>query len=486
MKLIDKYIIRHLFAPFLFGVGTVMFLFLMQFVMKELDNLLGKGIEIPVIAELIALTLAWIVVLAVPMGVLFSCLMTFGNLSSSSEVTIVKASGGSLIRMMRYPIIFGVIISGAMFWFNDYVLPDTNHRLKTLIMDLHRLRPTFALESGKVSSDLDGYTIFPQRVDSSNGNLYGVTIYDKSQGYKQENIISADSGMITSSATSGMLNIRLFNGEIHRFVKDEAKDYQIIEFEDYNISIAAKGFELERTEEGNISKGERELPIKAMEEISARNIKNADSLELVTKEVVAEHLDYLLYGKRKKLAEQDTPNRKVMDLGIGKRESEQQNTERKEKESKDKIHRLSKSNTETDSIKVYKSVSQQLTSMYGVLSSNKSRIDSYKSRSAAYQVEIYKKYSMPLSCLIFVLVGCPLGVMTKGGNFGISAAISLGFYIIYWVFLIGGEKLGDEQLISPFWSMWTGVLVLFILGVFLTIKVNYENISFIKNFGSRS
>ncbi len=484
MKIIDKYIIRHLFAPFLFGVGTVMFLFLMQFVMKELDNLLGKGIELPVIAELISLTLAWILVLAVPMGVLFSCLMTFGNLSSTSEITIIKASGGSLIRTMRYPVLFGILMTVFMFWFSDYVLPDTNHRLKTLIMDLHRLRPTFALESGKVSSDLDGYTIFPQRVDSLNGNLYGVTIYDKSQGYKQENIISADSGMISSMPQTGMLNIHLRSGEIHRFVKEDPKDYQIIEFEDYNISIPAKGFELERTEEGNISKGERELPIMAMEEISERNIKNADSLDIVSAKLIEEHMDYLLYGVRKKLSEQDKP-KSNLNIGLMPEEDIAGNNDQKTK-----THRFLETDIESemkaDTVKAFKSISQQLTSMYGVLSSNHSRIKSYESRSAAYQVEIYKKYSMPFSCLIFVLVGCPLGVMTKGGNFGISAAISLGFYIIYWVFLIGGEKLGDEQLISPFWSMWTGVLVLFLLGVFLTVKVNYENISFIKNFGSRS
>ncbi len=477
MKILDRYIIKHLFAPFIFGVGTVLFLFLMQFVMKELDNLIGKGISLSVIAELFALTIAWIVVLAVPMGVLFSCLMTFGNLSSTSEVTIVKASGGSLIRMMRYPVFFGVLLSVFMFWFNDYVLPDTNHRLKTLIMDLHRLRPTFSLESGKVSSDLDGFTIFPQRVDSLTGYLYGVTIYDKSKGYKQENIISADSGIVSSNPEIGKLNIELFHGEIHRFIKADPHDYQIIEFSDYNISIPAKGFELERTEEGNISKGERELPIIAMEEISQRNLKNADSLSLISQALIKEHLKYILHGERKKFSEDDVPsNMFARANSLGNEEST----------AVAPSIVVPVDTTTFDSVKVYKSLAQQLTSMYGVLSSNNSRIDSYTKRSAAYQVEIYKKYSMPFSCLIFVLVGCPLGVMTKGGNFGISAAISLGFYIIYWVFLIGGEKLGDEMIISPFMSMWGGSIALMLLGVFLTIKVNYENFSFLKYFGSRS
>ncbi len=478
MKILDRYIIKHLIAPFIFGVGTVLFLFLMQFVMKELDNLIGKGIPLPVIAELFALTIAWIVVLAVPMGVLFSCLMTFGNLSSTSEVTIVKASGGSLIRIMRYPVFFGVLLSVFMFWFNDYVLPDTNHRLKTLIMDLHRLRPTFSLESGKVSSDLDGFTIFPQRVDSLTGYLYGVTIYDKSKGYKQENIISADSGIVSSNPEIGKLNIELFHGEIHRFIKADPHDYQIIEFGDYNISIPTQGFELERTEEGNISKGERELPIKAMEEISQRNLQNADSLNLISKVIIQEHLNYILQGERKKLSEEDVPP------NIFARENSLGFTDSTAVAQSGILSSVDK--TTIDSAKVYKSLAQQLTSMYGVLSSNNSRIDSYTKRSAAYQVEIYKKYSMPFSCLIFVLVGCPLGVMTKGGNFGISAAISLGFYIIYWVFLIGGEKLGDEMIISPFMSMWGGSIALMLLGVFLTIKVNFENFSFIKYFGSRS
>ena len=171
MSIISRYILRAHIGPFIFGASIVMLLFLLQFLMKYIDQLVGKGLGIMVIIELIVLNLAWMLVLAVPMGVLVSTLMGFGNLSSSNEITIIKSSGGSLLRMMRPVLFAAIIVFASLFWFNDYVLPDANHRSKILLSDIQRKKPTFAIEQGQFSSQIEGYSILSRQTDSATGTL---------------------------------------------------------------------------------------------------------------------------------------------------------------------------------------------------------------------------------------------------------------------------------------------------------------------------
>jgi len=136
--IINRYIIKQHIAPFVFGTALVMLLFLMQFLINHLDKFIGKGLSPWIIIQLIAFQLAWMLTLAIPMGTLFSTLMTFGNLSSNSEITIIKASGGSLFFMLRPIIIIGIFITLFVFWFNNYILPESNQQAKILMADITR------------------------------------------------------------------------------------------------------------------------------------------------------------------------------------------------------------------------------------------------------------------------------------------------------------------------------------------------------------
>ena len=225
--IIDRYILRHHIPTFIFGSGVGVFLFLMQFLMNQLDKFIGKGLSVWIILQVITYNLAWMVVLAVPMGVLFCVVLTFGNLSSNSEITVIKASGAGLIRMMRSLIIAGFILSYLLYLFNDYVLPEANHKAKILMADINRKKPTFSLESGQFSQAISGYTILARKVDSISGKLSDVTIYDNTKLYTQ-NIISADSGYIKSSPTYSKMIITLYDGEMHQVFKNREDIYRII------------------------------------------------------------------------------------------------------------------------------------------------------------------------------------------------------------------------------------------------------------------
>ena len=439
MTRISRYVLRSAVAPFFFGVITVIFLFLMQFLMQNLDKLLGKGLENIVIIQLIIYNIAWMVVLAVPMGVLFASLVALGNMSASHEVTIIKASGASLLRMMFPLIIFGAILFLLMFWYNNEILPETNYRAKTLMYDIQRKKPTLAIEAGQFSNDIDGFIILAKQVDTLTNELRSVTIYDQRQ-ISLRRTISAETCSIKFSEDFKNLIFNFKNGEIHQSKFSSLTNYRIIKFSDYSILTHSHGFGFEKSEQGAISRGDREMHIsdmqKIVDEAKSQKIKSMQNLKII----LQNQLDYLLRGIRKNSEFSDNSNNNA---------------------------------NASDIINIQRARSKNLDIEFSYMLQNTySNISSQRERIAEYEVEIYKKYAIPFACFIFVFIGCPLGIITRGGNFGISASITLSFYILYWAFLIGGEKLADRGYATPMLSMWLGNIIIGIAGIILTWKIN--------------
>ncbi|MEN9828990.1 MAG: hypothetical protein RJA11_1606, partial [Bacteroidota bacterium] len=264
--LISLYVLRLHFGPFLFGTLTVMFLFLLQFLMNNLDKLIGKGLDNAIILQVIMLSLSWMIVLAIPMGVLFSTLMAFGSMSGAHEITIIKSGGRSLYRMMFPLIIIGAGLFYGVYWFNDSILPESNHRFKILMQDIQRKKPTFAIESGRFVSQLEGYTILARKVDTLSGALYGVTIYDN--GYtNRTNVLSADTGSIKFSSDYSRVIVTLRNGEVHQLQKQKRTDFRMMRFSKHVISIAARDFLFQKSDVNPGSRGDREMSIADMRSI---------------------------------------------------------------------------------------------------------------------------------------------------------------------------------------------------------------------------
>ncbi len=440
--IINRYILRQHIAPFIFGTALVMLLFLMQFLINHLDKFIGKGLSPWIIIQLIAFQLAWMLTLAVPMGTLFSSLMTFGNLSSNSEITIVKASGGSLFFMMRPVVISGILLSLFVFWFNDYVLPESNQQAKILMADITRKKPTFALESGQFSSELTGYTILARQVDSLTGKMSKVTIYDKSK-FNTFNIINADSGFIRPNATFEQMILSLYNGEVHQTFAIQPSAYRIIEFKSLIVRIDAEEFAFKRSSADMFSRGDREMNISDMQKIADGIDTNLKMRKIEFYDIIKSHFNYIVYGKG------NYQKYETSDYRFG-------------------------DSAQTRRVVILRNVELQMDYFYSSVVATANMIESLKNRKNQYIVEIQKKYAIPVACLIFILIGAPLGIIIRKGNFGISAIMSLAFYIIYWIFLIGGEKLADRNIISPFWGMWLGNIVIGISAILLTIRINYE------------
>lgn len=399
--------------------------------MKFADRLVGKGLDGWVITKLIAYNLSWMVVLVVPMASLVATLMAYGNLSQNNEVTIMKSSGISLYKMMIPPFIASIVVAILLFQFNNDVLPDANHQAKILMSDISRTKPTLSLEPGFFSQEVNNYAILVRSIDQKSNWLHQITIYDYSNGAKI-NVVTADSGKIFFSKDQSKLLMDLYRGEIHESDVQNTTMYRKLEFEKHLITMDGDQFSFQQS--GPTSRGERELSVNDMQVI-------ADSI----KKVLNENISAFKKEVNRHLFIDSVKSRNDFENNLGK-------------------------NPEL----VYLRAIDKVRTVKNIVMSNFNRVEWSKRELEKYEVEIYKKYALPGACIIFMLIGAPLGVMVRKGGFGVAAGISLFFFLIYWAFLIGGEKLSERGFFSPFIGMWAANIVLGVVGIILTIKTNKE------------
>lgn len=439
--IIDKYILRNHGLPFLFGSFVLISVFLLQFLMKFADRLVGKGLDFFVIVKLIAFNLAWMVVLVIPMAVLIATLMAFGNLAQNNEVAILKASGVSLYRMMAAPLIAGVVVAYLLVLFNNNVYPEANHAAKILMQDISRKKPTFSLVPGVFSHELPNYSILARDINRETNTLIDLTIYDKSSPAKT-NIVTAKEGKIYFSENQKKLILDLKNGEIHESEIADRSEYRILKFEKHKIALPGEDFTFRQSGPG-VPRSDRELSAQDMLVI-------VDSLSILRQEYFVDYDNQLknLFIEDSVVLKQLAGHSRGLKVNYNKVEDVIRNAENNMKAG------------------VY-------------------RIEANKKSINRFWVEIHKKYSLPVACIVFIFIGAPLGTMIRKGGFGIAGGVSLFFFLIYWAFLIGGEKFADRGLLSPFWGMWAANFVLGILGVFLTIKAAKERVTLSFEFLSK-
>jgi lipopolysaccharide export system permease protein len=411
--------------------------------MKFADRLVGKGLDTWVIIQLIVFNLSWMVALVVPMATLVATLMAFGNMSQNNEITIIKSSGVSLYRMLIAPLIASVIIAYLLVLFNNDVLPDANHQAKLLMQDISRKKPTLSLEPGIFSQEVSNYAILAREVDSKSNNLAQITIYDYTNPRKI-NVVTAEKGKIFFSRDQSKLIMDLTSGEIHETDVYESSTYRKLVFENHRITMNAEQFSFQQSAPGAANtRGERELS-------SSDMLVIVDSLKIK----LNEYQNHLQQEVRKQMYLKENLPVKSSTMGETKKEL------------------------------VYMRLLNRVKTAKNLVVSGYKRVEYAQSEVDKYMVEVHKKYSIPVACIVFILIGAPLGVMVKKGGFGIAASISLFFFLIYWAFLIGGEKLSERGFFSPFWGMWTANILLGIAGVLLIIKSVKEtvtiNFSFLK------
>jgi len=429
-----RYILRAHFIPFVFSTITLMGIFLLQFLMKFADRLVGKGLDTWLLIKLIVFNLSWMLVLVIPMATLVSTLMAYGNFSQNNEITIFKSSGVSLYKIMIGPFLASILLAVLLFLFNDKVLPDANHQAKILMSDISQQKPTLSLEPGFFSQEVSNYAILVREINPKTNELSGVTIYDYTTPAKV-NVVTAEKGKIYFTADQKNLVMDLWRGEIHESDIKRSGLYRKLIFDKHRIVMDGSQFSLHQSQGG--IRGERELGIDTMTTIVSNYLVDRD----LQAKALSKDVNKFLFVDSTSMNAYAGP---VPALN-------------------DKL--------------LFARVADKLRTAKNNVTSKARNVEYLQRESEKYEVEIYKKYAIPAACIIFILIGAPLGVMVRKGGFGVAASISLFFFLIYWAFLIGGEKLAERGFFSPFIGMWAANFLLGVLGIVLTIKTNRETVT---------
>jgi lipopolysaccharide export system permease protein len=430
MKILQRYILREHIAPFFFALFIITFLLIIEFVPKIVDQVIDNDISVWVVLELIGLNLAWMLALSVPMSVLVATLMAFGRLTSDFEITAIKSSGINLLHLLIPLLIAASILTGVMIWFSDAILPDLNRRARILSGDISAMRPTLVFRSGVFITEVPGYLVQLDHVDHATSRVEGVRITETKNPTKPRLII-AEYGFLKAMDNGRNLQFTLYNGEVHSLDLENPANYRKVDFANQVINIGGTGSELVRT--NSSYRTDREMPIDTMRQQVMNNLEQMEPLKASSLNSLKEKFTYLFSDSFK------TQSKAIMS---------------------DSTARVS---VQTDAMVLMRTLER-----------NVQQLESRQRAVAKFQIEIYKKYSIPAASLAFVLIGAPLAIMTRKGGMGLAISISILLFIVYWAFLIGGEDMADRGVVSPFWAMWSANILMTILGIYLIYVVVSE------------
>jgi len=434
VRLLRSYILRLHLVPFLLGFGVVTFILEMDVLFDYLDLVVNRGVAVGVVAQLFGLSLGYIVALSAPCAVLVAVLMTFGRLSQDNEITALRASGVNLASVLVGPLAASVALAVGLTLFNNHVLPRANHAFANLLIDIGRMRPTVKLQEGVFITDFPGYNMLVHSVNGRTNEMRGITIYQSNAGGPPTTIL-AKRGFLSYTPDGRDALLELKDGEIHEIPSDEggSRRYRRLTFKTHVIHIAGAGRMLERTVRDQRS--DREM--------SARELLDERA------GLVAEY-DRALAGYQEALLRREAPAAAVQELAP---ESIPPGAL-----ARDLLAKLRGQPTPLERVLA------QHPELRGTVELWRTERDGLRRRIAGVSVEMHKKFSLPVACVVFVLIGAPIGMRVRRAGPAI-AFISIGFFLFYYLCLIGGEELARRLMLPAWLSMWLPNIVLGIWGI---------------------
>ena len=449
MSTLNKYLMKQSFIPFILSVGVITTVLFLQFLIRAIDRFLGKGLDAFIILEYLYLNLAWIIALSVPMSLLISSVMTYGRMSQENEITALKSAGVNLFSIIKPALWFGSVVGFLLCLFNNFILPDMNYNARLLARDIYQKKPELTIEPGYFVDMIPQYTMIVKELE---GNQFkDVKIFSKNTQSEQTTIY-AETGSLESK--DGVITVNLQNGEIHEIDLENYDHYRKIKFGTHQIIISMDDLLLNRTSESN--RTDREMRVPAMiekiqqnkvsiEQIKKRieNVKNDLGIETNTDMSLAN-----IIAEIELLKNDATPNIEETrdynkDIPVG------------EYEQKEKIRSLNNN-------------ARQFQNEFTL-------IENYEKNNNKFLVEIHKKFTLAVACILFTLVGAPLGILVKRGGITIASALSIAFFLIYYILLIWGEQLADRALLDPAVGSWMPNIILLIVGLIILFLSDKKN-----------
>ncbi|NNF04301.1 MAG: YjgP/YjgQ family permease, partial [Rhodothermales bacterium] len=397
MKQFHRMSLRMLPGPFFTWLLVLLFLLVMQFLIKYLPELVGKGLPLLVIGELVAYNLAYMFVLAVPMSVLIAALMTYGSLAESNAYSVMKSAGASFPQLVWPALLLGLILTGFMWYFNTVIHPEANFRARNLWQDIRTAKPGFDLQPGEFYEGIDQYEIMVGNIPpGSPSELHDIIIYDYTEGMRFRTDITADSGRLFPVRDGDTLELLLFDGEIHRRKPPGSGNtdrYERLSFDRHLLRLSLANLDFRRTDP---SQGRR----------TERTMKNSEMISLV------DSLDMRAALEKHAIREQ------MALLGTG--ELAHRELSRVIPDRLREAARLTGSGTDVrgDESGVRGTALRTARAMRAAIDNRRRSIVHLEERADRYRVEIHKKYSIAVACFIFMMIGAPLGLAIRRGGLG--------------------------------------------------------------------
>jgi len=460
MKQFHRMILRMLPGPFVAWLVVLLFLLVMQFLIKYLPQLVGKGLPIPVIGELILYNLAYMLVLAVPMAALIATLMAFGRLAESNAYVVIKSSGVSFPQLVWPVYVVGLLLTASMWVFNTRIHPEANFRARNLWQDIRSAKPGFDLQAGVFYDGIEDYRILVGDIPADNPNeLRDVTIFDYSEGARFRTDIHAARGYLEPITDGSTLNLVLFEGEVHRKRPPGSGSldrYERLGFDRHLMRISLEDLNFTRTDPTQGRRTDRTMA-------SSEMIALVDSLEMTV-----ERSRNVFLGLMEDLGTGALTHREI---GFPVRD--------------DARLAVQAASAQSAALTPFQGSTSMVSTEAGrdelvvrSVRSARARADGARKdmiwaqdRADRYRVEIHKKYSIAIACLIFMMIGAPIGLYVRKGGLGTAAALAVGIFLFHWVSLANGEKLADRGLLEPWLGMWIADIVTGLIAIWLTFVV---------------
>lgn len=462
IKKLDKLILRAFIGPFLATFLLAIFVLILQFFWLWIDDFVGKGIDTPTLLKVISYVAASWVPVALPLAILLSTIMTFGNLGESYELVAIKSAGISLGRFMR-PILFvSILISGIAFLFNNNVIPVINLKLNKLKYEIVYTKPAFDIKPGVFYDRIDGYVIKLGKKENEGAKLTQIMIYEKGN-YLQDNLILADSGSMKVTKDKRFLEFDLRNGiryEEKGMRNSTNTDLTTIKFNEYKKVFDISSFFRVKSEDSLFKSNYRMLSVRQLNKfIDSTRKTNLSQAKRIEKEagnafIFSKSLDS---GKLRQVSTGKKIPRSIADI-------------------------IADSARQT----VVEMASSKVSNIKSSFDITYSDFNDKQSELRHYQLAWQQKFSLSFACFVLFMIGAPLGSIIRKGGLGTPLVFAVVFFVIFHLLNTFGEKMVKTGVLAPAFGTWLPSYVLLPVGIFLTYKAMRDSQLFNKEFYYRN
>lgn len=426
------------------------FILLMQFLWKWIEDLVGKGLEWYVLAKIMIYASVSLVPMALPLAILLSSIMTFGNLSEQYELVACKAAGISLGKVMRPLIIFSVFVSLGAFFFSNNVMPYTNLKMNSLLYDVSHQKPALQIKEGVFYNGIEGYSIRVEKKEKDGVTLRNIMIYDHTEEKGNTKVTVAERGKMAMSKDERFLVVTLQNGYSYEERENNkyprAKPFLRTHFLEQMVRFDLSTFKLTRTNEALFKDNFQMLNVRQL------NFK-LDTLKMQMQERKNEYLRNIAsYYAMMRDSAKNAKLRKAVFTGDVTKELNPQERQR-----------------------VCDIALGQARSLKSYIETTYQDLDLQTKTSYRNRVEWNLKFTLSFACLVLFFIGAPLGAIIRKGGFGMPVVVSTGFFVLFHILSITGKKFAQEGVLPVVEGMWMASAILFPIGVFLTYKATSDS-----------